>query len=213
MPASQRLKKGDITLQQVYLLSRQYYQNNTVDDKKRRARIDIISGKITQRNNLTYNRSTRRWEQTGQESKITFIVSSNPKSYKSEDTVKIHRYPVVFLFKDISKGIASPFRWRTGSQKSPIFPKKGVKKEKRIKAVNQNIKNQIQLQFFFHLEFVSKMYGTLFGRCRAKWPPKKTNPKMLLYFDKTAYFCVEKVLIPLLSTGKGLQVGKPVKNN
>lgn len=208
----QRLTKGSINLAQVYYLSRKYYQSK-VDDKKRRARIDIVSGKVTSRRNMEFDRSTGQWTQTGKEAKIVFRVTSDPKSYVKTDTLKKHTYTVTFLLKDLSMGILSPFKWRTGGQKNVSFVRSGMRKEDREKIANKNILDDNQLNFFYHIEFVSKLNGTLFGRCRAKWFPKKTNPKGLLYFDKTSYFVVDKILFPLLVSGKGLQLNKSVKND
>ena len=188
-----KLKKGEITLNQVYAMSTALYNSGRVDNKKKRARLDILRAKMVKRRNFSFNRSSKVWEPDQRtSSKIEFLVSSDPISYPNTSGVKIHRYPVIFWFKNIEQGGDSPFRWRTGSQK-------GLKK-----GGDANIKAGIQLQFFYHLEFVSKIYGTLFGRCRAKWPPKKTNPKKYLYFDKTSLYCVQRVLYPLFAKGFGL---------
>lgn len=193
-------------------MSRKYYTSGKIDDKKKRAKIDIISGKIIRKNNLEFDRVNKVWITTGRESKLIFYVNSKPTSYKKIDTISTHKYPVTFIIKNMNLGINSPFKWRTGGIKKPVLSRAGMKKKDRIRVSNQNILNETQLQFFFDIEFVSRMYGTLYGICRAKWFPKKTNPKGLLYFDKTAYFIVDKILIPLLKSGKGLQMNKTVKN-
>jgi len=52
------------------------------------------------------------------------------------------------------------------------------------------------------LEWVYKQSGVLFGPCWAKWAPKETNPKRLLYLDKHAYFITYKILPKLFSNPK-----------
>lgn len=199
--ARQKLTRGEITLRQLYELSSTVY-GTQVDDKEARANIDIVSGKITTRNNFRWDRKTKTWEETGRASKLTFIVITNPTSYKKSDNLRIHKYPVIFWFKDISMGLDSPFRWRTGSQFKPRFPLKSASKEQKKKLLENNIKNGIQMQFFFELEFVSRLWGALYGRCRANRPPTKTNPKKLLYLDKHAWFLTNKIVIPLFNSGK-----------
>ncbi len=142
-----RLTIGDITLKDVFDLSSLYYKN--YDDKMWRSGLDCTHFYIVQRNNFRYDRSQKKWLQTGREAKLVFKVTSQPISYQKIDTIKKHVYPVTFLLRDISKGINSPFRWRTGSLMKPVFAKKGDSMKKRIKIANLNIRNGIQLDFFF----------------------------------------------------------------
>jgi len=198
-----RLKKGDIDIDTILMLSYQYYQQDAGDDKKRRAQMDLIDGKIIARNNFSYDRSQKAWIQTGREVKFVFLVKSDPISYKREDTVKIHRFPVTFLLRDISMGMESAFRWRTGSLRMPKFNKKGMTKQQRIKIANGNINNGIQMQFFFELEAVLARWGLLFGRNRTNRLPRFTNPQLIPFFDKHALICVEECLMPIFTNPKG----------
>ena len=212
-----RLTKNSITLKELFALSVFEYRTR-VDNKKDRARVDIIGGKIVARKNLQYNPSTKKFEQIGREVKFEFLIRSDPKSYEKTDTVKIHRYPCVILFKDFSKGFNSPVRLRTGSLKKPLFPKKQIKdagllseakneKEKEairkkqdiirkenLRITNQNILNMRQMNFFFMLEWVYKQYGILYGPCHAKWSPKVTNKQLTPYLDKTMFYVCWKIL-------------------
>ena len=209
-----RLKKNDITLKEVYLLSKAYYKGSYTkkDDKARRAKIDILSSRITTRRNLKYNRSINQWEQVGRDIEISFIVSTDPKSYKKQDTVKVHKYPVTFIIHDIDKGLDSPFRWRTGSNFRPRFAKKGATKEQRLKITNENINRGIQLQSFFEMEWVSAGFGTLYGPNRTNRPPTSANPDLELFFDKHALYCFENHIVPLLTTKKGALMNVISKN-
>lgn len=207
---STRLKKGDISIAELLRVSYYYYRK--VDDKAWRSRVDIKSATMVHRNNYVYDRKEKGWVQTGREVRLDFFVRSKPESYKKIDTVGIHTYPVTFLIRGIDKGIYSAFRWRTGGVKRILFPKKGMTEQQRILTANANIKAGNQLNFFFHCEYVAKQYGLLFGPCRAKWPPNKTNPNMEIFFDKTALYIVIKILIPLLGKDGG-KLKKYYKND
>lgn len=183
------------------------YKSNKVDDKNKRANLDIISGKIITKNNFKYDRSKKQWVQTNKTSKLIFEIKTNPISYKKIDTIKIHKYPVIIEFKNVSMGLETPFKWREGDQKAIVFNKPGMTSEE---IANINIKNKSQLQFFFDMEWVAKMNNLLYGRNRAKWFPRITNPRGYIYFGKHAFFLIKKIVLPLLGTGKLNQ--KPVKN-
>ena len=121
-----RLKKGDITLNQILQLSQELYRGQDVDNKRWRAGIDVIGARRIQRSNLTYDRSEKKWVQIGREVHFVFNVRTQPKSYKKTDTIKTHRYPIHILIKDFDKGMDSPFRWRSGSFRKPMFPKRKI---------------------------------------------------------------------------------------
>lgn len=208
-----RLRKTDVGVIQIYQLSRKLY-GTKVDDKAKRGAVDISSGRVTLRNNLTYNPGTKQWEQTGRELRIDFEVKTQPTSYKREDTLRTHKYPITFLLRDLEMGAHTPFRWRTGSWKKPIFPRPGLKREKRISIIDQNIKNGVQLQFFYELEQVLSLWGLLFGpNWTNKRPPLKTNPTLAPYFDKHAYFIVTKYLLPFLTSPRRADVLTRMKKN
>ena len=184
------------SLLSIYQQSLKYYKSKKVDDKKLRAKLDIISAKIIFKNGFQYDRSTRTWVQSGKTAKLTIMVSSKPISYKKSDTVPTHKFPVIMQFEDISKGALSAIKWRTGSQKKFI---KKLPTLNSVQIANLNIRNEIQAQFMFHLEYALKINGLLFGICRPNRTASKTNPKQLIYFDKHALFCCEKIILPLLN--------------
>jgi hypothetical protein len=209
-----RLKKNDVSIREVLQLSYQYYKD--FDNKYYRQKVDVKRLYIINRVNHAYDRKLRRWVQTGREMKITFRVVSEPTSYKKIDTIKKHMYPVTFLIRDMKQGLDSSFRWRTGSLKKPQFPKKykfkaknDKEKEKRrkerIDVANQNIRNGVQLDFFFNLEAVLQSYGLLYGVNYATYLPKdSTNTDHIPYFDKTALFIVKNYLLLFISNAKKL---------
>ena len=199
-----RLKQSDITFRDVMKMSMKYYKSSKGDDKSERAKMDIISARITARKNLQYDRSSKIYVQSGRDIKIEFTIKTDPLSYKKRDTLKFHYYPVTFLIHDIEKGIDSSIRWRTGSLKKPLFSKKGDSKIKREKIEKQNIKNRVQLQFFFELEWVLKENNLLYGRNWAKWKPKVTNKSNKIFFDKHAFFLAKNIVFKLLTTRKTL---------
>ena len=196
------------TLLQMYELSRKLFSSGVIDNKKQRADLDIVSGKITVRNNMEYNRSKRIWEQSGREVKIIVEVSSKPISYEKNDTINIHRFPVTFLIKSVELGLNSPFKYRSGSEKKPLLYTKG---KSSTEIANINITKQIDLHFFFHLMVVLKQAGILFGRDTTNGKsPTKTNPTGASYFEKHSFFVFEKVLIPFFRFQKNLSIGKSV---
>lgn len=204
--ANQRLKVGDITIKEMFSFSHNWYRKN--DDKTSRMKQDIKNGRVTFRRGLDYNRKTKEWEQTSREVRFEILVKSHPISYKDTSGIDNHYYPVNFLIKDWKKGFNSTFKWRTGSFYKPTFPKKKIsegnskiekdkirKKNKKIQ--QKNIKNGIQMQWFFEISWTADKWNLLFGPNWASYPPKKTNPDYIPFFDKHSYFIVTKVL-PLL---------------
>jgi hypothetical protein len=198
-----RLKKGDISIKEMYQLSHEAYKFREVDNKISRMILDIIGAKLTIQNNLQYNRSTKKWDQIGREVKLAFLIKSDPQSYVKKDTVKIHNYPIYFLLRDINMGMDSAFKWRAGSFKKPKFPSKSMSVFQKLNITNYNIRSGIQLQFFFELMQVLDMYGLLYGpNTTNKQLPRKANPKLIPFFDKHSLFITKKIVIPLLKTGK-----------
>jgi len=212
------------TILDIIQLSYKYYKLQSGDDKFKRAKLDVVNGRITKQHRFKYNRSTKQWEQQGQNVKIEFRIKTSPISYDRIDTLKYHYYPITFIIDDITKGIHSTFKWRTGSLKKPEFykkknynalAKKQLEKQKKQKKTTKyllktpaqiiaekNIKKGIQLQFFYELEWVLKNNNLLYGRCWATYPPIKTNPKHYIFFDKHAWYIVSKILIPLFKKFK-----------
>jgi hypothetical protein len=218
-----KLKKGDITIQEVLTLSKAVYKGQ-VDNKLMREKKDIIGGKIIGRRGLIYNKQTKQWEQESREVRFDFIVRSIPISYQKTDDVKVHKYPVTFLLKDFDKGLKSPFRWRTGGlkkwkntkpakrnisegkdekEKQKIREEKAENSRKNKEIINKNIRNGLQGNFIFSLMWVLKQYDLLFGPLTCKnVKPVVTNPKLIPYFDKTALYVVLRILPRLLKNPK-----------
>jgi len=210
---------NQLSIKNVVALSHRYYKIKPKrgkngkklggDNKRRRAKLDVLNARIINRNNYDYNRSTKKWEQTGQKIRIEFLIRTKPISYRKTDTINTHRFPVTFIIDDLDKGINSTFRWRTGSLKKPIIATAGQDSKK---IANLNIKRGIQLQFFFELEFVLKQAGLLYGRCWAKRPPKITNPKRRIFFDKHSWMLATSFLVRMLNTNGGAVKGLIIAN-
>lgn len=207
-----RLKKGGIPLAEVYKMSKELYYKK-VDDKAKRMNLDVTSARLIQRRNFEYDFGTKQWEQTEiRHLKFIFIVSSKPISYKKTDNVNIHKYPVTFVFYDISLGWLSPFKWRTGTWKKVLFASKGSDKKERARIGDTNIRNGRQLDFFFKLEQVLDFYGLLYGpNTTNKKPPNIANPSWIPYFDKTSLFVVEKFLRYLLTSEGIKKINESIK--
>ena len=209
---SNRLTNKGYTFRDVYKFSLDYYLEK--DDKAVRAKIDVSRAKLTGRNNVTYNPKTHSWEQDGRDIRLRFIVITNPVSYSrpSWDEGKRHRFPVTFLIHSLERGLDSSFRWRTGSLKKPKFAKSGMSKEKKQQLQEKNIKNGIQHQFFFELEYVLKMNKLLYGICHANKPPVIKNPKNKIFFDKHALFCFNRIVYPFITSKKAIYANKIARN-
>ena len=225
-----KLKKGDITINEVLTLSRAVYKGE-IDNKLRREKLDVTGGKLTARRGLIYDPITKEWKQESREIKFSFLVSSKPISYEKTDNVAVHKYPVIFLIKNYEKGLNSSFRWRTGGLKKwkngkkykgrllseaktpkdreDILREKAKHKAENQKIADGNIKNGLQGNFIFHLMWVLKQYGLLFGplTCLNK-KPEITNKKLTPFFDKTALYIVLRILPKLLKHPKLNQVFK-----
>ena len=233
---SVRLRKGNISILEVLILSRAEYKGK-VDNKMIREKLDVVGGKIVARRGLTYNKATKKWEQTSREVRLDFIVSSRPISYEKTDTVATHRYPVIFLIKDWDKGMKSSFRWRTGGlkkwkngkknkrnisegktekEKDEIRIEKAKNARENLKITNMNIKNGLQGHFIFSLMWVLKQYDLLFGplTCKNVAPKKYSgkekwknrNPELIPYFDKTALYLALRILPRIFKNPKLNQI-------
>lgn len=194
-----RLKKGDITIREVLELSLQVYKKKKVDDKKKRMKLDVVSGRVQFRRGLKYDRSKKEWVQSSREVLLLFAVKSRPISYKRTDTIATHIYPVYFLIRSWDKGLDSSFRWRTSSLMRPHFPKKGMNQKQRTNIANSNLRRGLQMNFFFHLSYWLKKWDLLWGPNWASYAPKVTNPHGEIYLDKTALFVVLKILPRIFS--------------
>jgi len=208
MAGHPRLKKGDITLLEFYILSKKMYSSGKADKnmtKKQRAKLDIVSGKITALKNFTFDKNEGKWKTTNKRSvKIEILISSKPISYEKRDRIPIHKFPVTIIMYDIELGLDSPFKYRSGSLKKPKFPPKGCSSEKRLQIEEANIRNGIDLEFFFSLEKILWAYKLLWGVCYANRFPSVKNPEMNAYFEKHSYFAVTKVLIPIFQNPEAL---------
>lgn len=203
-------KSKGLTIADVIKLSWKYYKSPQGDNKDKRMKIDVKSARLTLRKNYEFNQSTKQWEQNGRDVKIEFIVQSDPKSYKKTDNIKIHKYPCTFLIHSIDMGINSTFKFRASSLRKPVFKKPGITSQQ---TAEKNIRNGVQLQFFYELEWILKKYNLLFGVCWATYPPNKTNPKHKIFFDKHSWFIVKKLLVKMLQTNGGIIKDTLIKNN
>ena len=210
-----RLKKGDITIRELYELSNAVYKNPKFDNKRARVKMDILSARTVIRNNLEKDKEGN-WQQTGRSVKVIGQVRSDPTSYIKSDSISPHIYPVTFLIYDIKKGIDSPFKFRTGSEmKVREITKKisecKTKKEKdaqrkKNKAIRDlNISLGIQQQFRFELEQVLQVKGLLYGRNMSNRkmpstsPKSRTNPYWIIFFDKHSLAFLERALFRLFN--------------
>jgi hypothetical protein len=194
-----KLKKGDISIAEVFRLSRDLFRSKKVDNKERRAKMDVTSAKVSTIKNFTFDKNVGKWKTTNKRSvKFEFIVRTKPISYKKRDRIPTHIYPVFFVLYDIEQGVRSAFRYRSGGLKKPLFAPKGCSAEKRLKIEEQNIRNGTDMHFFYSLEKVLQQYGLLYGICYANRLPRKTNPQLLPYMEKHSFWCVLKLLIPIL---------------
>jgi hypothetical protein len=199
-----KLKKGDISLLELYRLSKSLY-GNKVDDKEKRVRLDVKSAKVNIIKNFTYDKSQGIWKSTNKRSvKFEFIVSSKPISYKKIDTINTHKFPVTFVLWDIEQGMNSAFRYRSGSLKRPIMTPPGCGPEKRKAILNQNIRNGVDLGFFFNLEAILSAYNLLHGPNYTNKMPNKINPTYEVYFEKHSLFLIEHVLIKIFTNPMSL---------
>jgi len=212
MDIKRRLTSKDITIREILKMSLQDAYLH-MDNKRYRAKLDVVSAKLTVRENYDYNRKTQQWEKTGRDAKLTFVVKTDPVSYHRTDKLKFHYYPVVVLLHSPELGFDSPFKWRTGSLYKPKFPKKGMSKAQRQNIELYNLKHGIQLQFFFELEWVLWKYNLLYGRNWTTRPPRVTNPNEIPFLDKHMYWVVTKVLIHLLhGNGKKILLDKLIES-
>lgn len=207
MDQSNRLVADGLTIREFLKLCYKY--NSREDNKAKRAKMDIVSAKLTKRQNYQYNGITREWEQTGRDAKLEFLVKSDPVSYKKTDSIPIHRYPVTFVIHDIDAGLDTTFRYRSGSLMKPVFSKvKGDSKQ----IAERNIRNRVDLSFFFIFMYVYRKFNILYGRNWATRPPLKTNPKMMIGIDKHGWYCLTKILLRLLTDKKQLLKDTVAKN-
>lgn len=201
-----RLKRGDISVRELYELSYAAF-GKEIDNKWRRAKMDVNSMRMTHRTNM--ERRDGKWMQTGRNIKFTFMVSSIPTSYKASDNIRPHRYPVIFLIRNLEEGMNSSFRYRSGSQVKWRKANKRVSDvpiEQRARQASQNrvlqegnIKKGIDAHFVFHIMQVLDLYGLLYGaNTTNRKLPKKTNPKMIPYFEKHSLYCLENFLLAFL---------------
>jgi hypothetical protein len=83
--------------------------------------------------------------------------------------------------------------------------------ELKQKANEYNIRSGIQLQFFFELMHVYRLYGILFGPDTTNGKnPVKTNPSLTPYLSKHEYYIVTQILPRLFNNP---EINKRFKNN
>jgi len=95
-----------------------------------------------------------------------------------------HQYEVVIQVDKLS--IDVPFKGRTGADRKWRFDAAGrSRKNSRGQVIEgTNIKLGINGDFFFRCSYLWKLRGILYGRNWAAGPPKKTNPKEIIFADK-----------------------------
>jgi hypothetical protein len=196
------------TINDVIKMSWKYYRSATGDNKDKRAKIDIKSARVIKRQNYEYNPSTKQFEQTGRDVKLEFMVTSDPKSYKKTDTIKNHKYPVTILIHDISKGIGSTFKWRTGGLKKPIFANPTMTSQQ---IGEKNIRNGCQMGFIYTQMWALKLHNLLYGRSYVN-RPSKLNPKNIPFLDKHAWFIFKNIIPRLIGTDGGILAKAVYKN-
>lgn len=216
------LRAGDITLKELVQVSKAYWDRGIVDDKRAR-QIDILSAKVTARVNLEFDPKDKKYHQVGRSVKLQFVVSSDPISYKKKDNIRIHRFPVTFLFYDWDKGFDSPVRWRCGSTIKPQFSKpipdnatdsqKEAVRAENLKKEEANIRNGLDMYFFYNLMYVLNEYQLLYGVNYASRSPKIRNAFEVPAFCKHAWFVVNKILIYMLSDRGREYISKKVFPN
>jgi hypothetical protein len=203
---AQGLKKGEITLKEVYQLTVDYYK--TKKDISKSRPVYSIKHMISEKaeKDATFDKE-KGWTREGKSAKITFIVECKEMVAtpdKKSVAIKATEYPVVFIINDIGKKLESTFKWRTGGDREPIFQKAGMSLMEREHVTTTNRKNGVYLPFFFELEGVLPLYDLLEGKNFTNSPPKKTNPDLIPYFDKLALFVFENALINLFNDQKAM---------
>lgn len=202
---SDKLKRGGLTLGEMVRISRDLFKSEEVDDKKKRARLDVVSAKVVATKNFSYNKVTKLWEDINRRAvKFEFLVKTDPVSYQHNDGLKFHYYPVIFVLYSVEDGMNSEFRYRSGSLKKPLFAPKGATADQRKKIDIQNIRNGVDMHFFFNLEFSLRSENLLYGPCYANRAPKVTNPKKYVYLEKHSWAAVTKVLIYILNNPQAM---------
>lgn len=202
---SEKLTRGSITLADMIRVSRDLFKSGKVDDKQKRAKLDVVTAKVTATHNFEYNKVTKLWEDINKRSiKFEFMVKTDPISYENKSGLKYHYYPVTILLYSIEDGVNSEFRYRSGSLRKPLFAPKGSTAEKRKKIEVQNIRNGVDMWFFFNLEAVLRSMNLLYGVCYANRMPNITNPKKYVYFEKHSWACITKVLLYILNNPQAM---------
>lgn len=202
---SDKLTRGGLTLGEMYKMSLDLYRSGKIDNKKRRANLDVVSTKILALKNFEYNKVTKAWEDIQRRSvKFELIVKTKPISYKRRDKLSSHMFPITLILYSIEDGLNSEFRYRSGSLKKPLFAKKDSPPSQRLKLEEQNIRNGIDLHFFYFLEYILAQNKLLYGINWARKAPVKTNPKGYVYMEKHFLWAFENVIIPILRNPKAI---------
>ena len=99
-----------------------------------------------------------------------------------------HQYDVTIQMEELSLD-CDAIKLRTGADAKWDFTNAGKgywmgKGRNKHWIEGSNVKRGINGDFFFRLSYVFQQAGILFGRNWAEKPPRKTNPKMILFLDK-----------------------------
>ena len=99
-----------------------------------------------------------------------------------------HQYDIIIQMEKLSLD-CDAIKLRTGADAKWDFTKSGKgywqgKGRNKRWIEGSNVKRGINGDFFFRSSYLFHEAGILFGRNFAEWPPRKTNPKMILFLDK-----------------------------
>ena len=99
-----------------------------------------------------------------------------------------HPYDVIIQMEELSLD-CDAIKLRTGADAKWDFTNAGKgywmgKGRNKHWIEGTNVKRGINGDFFFRCSYLRAQAGILFGRNFAEWPPRKTNPKMILFLTK-----------------------------
>lgn len=186
MPRSIRNPQG-ITLRKLIQNTYHHYRNR-FDNRDRDVirniivkKIDVYDGKDPGEARTTYRIITTSYPQY-----YPYYTrkDSRGRTRRRQRTYR-HMYEIIIQLDELSLD-SDRFKIRTGSDAKWDFSPLGkYRKDSRGRIIEgRNIQRGINGDFFFRLSWLYKNAGILYGRNYANGPPKKTNPKGILFLDK-----------------------------
>ena len=105
-----------------------------------------------------------------------------------------HQYDVTIQLERLS--IDTPVKLRTGADRRWDFtPQARAHKDRAGRIIeSKNVKNGINGDFFFRLEWIYAHEGILFGHDWTNGPPHETNPMGVPFLDKHCLNVVERLM-------------------